>query len=117
MYSIVLLAQQPGIFETLTSVAAQVPALVVLCVVVYVFLSYLKTLDIEKAKRDLQFHENMKERDSVSRDFHKELSETNHEVIQECKLVIKDNTVALTGIKNELNKLESKTLHQRNMGS
>lgn len=124
-----LLAQavEAGLFETLTHAAAQVPALVVLVLVVYVFLSHMKTIQADQAIKDAKFHERLKASDDhmatlvdtchiahremseASREFHKTLTKDTHDALAECKIVIKDNTVALTGIHNELTRSNAST--------
>ena len=124
-----LLAQiaEAGLFETLTQAAAQVPALVVLVLVVYAFLPHMKSIQADQAIKDAKFHERLKASDEhmstlvdtchvahremseASREFHRLLIKNTHEALSECKIVIKDNTVALTGIRNELTKSNSTT--------
>lgn len=117
-----------GLFETLTHAAAQVPALVVLVLVVYVFLKHLTDSNKQQEQRELSFHKALADRDkhlstigdschefhkeltTSSREFHKQLSEECRGVIRENSQVVKDNTIALTGIRNELMK-------KGNMGS
>jgi hypothetical protein len=100
-----LLAQDaPGLVETLTSAAAQVPALAVLCLVVYVFLAHIKDAQKLQADRDKAWEDRTTARDGVSRDFHRELSENMHEALEESKTVIKENTTVLSGVKDALNR-------------
>ena len=118
-----LLAQaEAGLFETLTQAATQVPALVVLVLVVWVFLTHMKSIQQDQAIKDAKFHERLQASDAhmstlvetchiahqematASREFHKALTKDTHEALSECRIVIKDNTVALTGIRNELTK-------------
>lgn len=125
-----ILAQttEQGLFETLTSAAVQVPALAVLVVVVYVFLAHIKDSNKQQEQRELSFHKALSERDehlseigdschefhkdliATNREFNKQLSEECRAVIRENSQVVKDNTIALTGIRNELMK-------KGNMGS
>jgi predicted Holliday junction resolvase-like endonuclease len=126
---LLLLAQiEKGLFETLAQAATQVPALVVLVIVVYVFLTHMKSIQADQAIKDAKFHESLKASDEhmttlvdtchiahkemseASKEFHKTLTKDTHEALAECKTVIKDNTIALTGIRNELMK-------KGNMGS
>lgn len=111
-----------GIFEVLVHAASQVPALAVLCVIVYVFLTHIKASQAEQTARDNAYEARMSKRDehlsslsdtchefqrafaADSKEFHKELARSSQEALQECKAVIKDNTVALVGIKTELAK-------------
>lgn len=121
-----------GMFEVLVQAAVQVPALAVLCVIVYVFLTHLKAISDSQAIRDAQYEARQKARDEHletlgdschnfqktfaldSKEFHKELSAANRECLNECKAVIKDNTIALASLRNEINKKHNPP---HNMGS
>lgn len=110
----------PGIFEVLIQAASQVPALVVLCLVVYTFLKHIKETSSQQAALAEQLEQRMQFRDKhleslsnachlsqkdlaeSSKEFHKEVMKTTTEALSECRVVIRDNTVALSGIKNEL---------------
>lgn len=118
-----LLAQvhaSSGLFETLTQAAIQVPALVVLCLVVYVFLNHIKASQDYQAEREKSYEARQIERDkhlerlnetchsfqqSLATDykaFHRDLAETTAEAMLECRSVIKEATVVMIGVKNEL---------------
>lgn len=123
-----------GIFEVLISAAAQAPALVVLCVVVWVFLKhikesqqYLAAREAEQAKaqaeRERQWEDRQRIRDTHlerlgdtchefqvnlakdSRTFHSALAAQQREAVVEMKEALKENTQVLIGVKNVIAKV------------
>lgn len=120
MFELIAQGNAPGIFEVLIGAAAQAPALVVLCIVVYVFLSHIKDSQKMQADSEAQFEERQKARDvhiehlgdtchafqqslaADSKAFHRDLSETTAEAMAECRHVIKEASIVMAGVKNEL---------------
>lgn len=86
-----MLAQSPDVYSVFVQAAGQVPALVVLVVLVIFTLKHMASSEARHDARDAK----QDQRDAATRTFCETQTDTMREIATDCKEVIKDNSNAM----------------------